>query len=212
MTGVVPSPNMRKSLEESSKLYATQLLDSPGESYLLGRGITKSLQDSFRLGYVEEPLPGDELFKGRISIPYLTAAGVVSIRFRSTVSHEFKYLGRPGDRTRPFNVGVLSDPHQTIYITEGEMDAIIATAVGLPAVGLPGVMSWKSRGKVYARLFRFRRVVVLADGDEPGRKFAELVASALDGCRIIGMPDGEDVNSMFQQLGHQGLREYVGIE
>lgn len=151
---------------------------------------------------------GDEDYKERISIPYLTPGGVVSMRYRVIGDASPKYLGRHGESPRPYNVGALESNSPTIYLTEGELDAIMATSIGLPAVGIPGTDTWKN---MFARLFRFRRVVVLADGDEPGKKFAEKVALHIDGCKIISMPPKDDVNSTLQRLGPEGLRDLIGI-
>lgn len=208
MIGIVPSANMRRSLEESLVAYEAQLPGSPGQTYLSERGITKQTQVFFRLGYVEEPLLGDESYQGRIVIPYMTLAGVVSIRYRATGDGEYKYLTRPGDIPRPFNVSALHQDTDTVYITEGEMDAIVASMIGLAAVGFPGNQMWKP---AFARLFRFRRVVVLADGDQQGKDFASKVAASIDGCRIVSMPAQEDVNSILSSDGPEGLREIIGI-
>lgn len=102
-----------------------------------------------------------------------------------------------------------------MYITEGELDAISATVAGLPAVGFPGATSWD---KLYSRMFRFRRVVILADDDgldadgelKAGGKFANKVASDLNGAKIITMTGG-DVNSVLIERGVEGLRKMVGL-
>lgn len=132
------------------------------------------------------------------------------MRFRAVGSADSsKYLSRPGDSGRPFNVLALRSSTETIYITEGEFDCIVASSVGLPAVGFPGADTWTS---VFARLFRFRRVVVLADGDGAGMKFASKIAHHIEGAKIVSMPSEEDVNSVLLSRGPEGLREVIGID
>jgi len=203
---VVPSSSTKKSLEEATHAYELQLEGSPGSQYLLSRGITSEVAASFRLGFVGEPLPGDDHLRNRISIPYLTPAGVVGLQLRATaVEAEKKYLpwrsGLPG---RPFNVSALLQGG-AVYLTEGEIDAISATLAGLPAVGISGAKKWKP---VYARMFRFREVVILADAGSAGSEFAEACVRDLEGAKIIYMP-GDDVNYNLCRLGIEGLRKLV---
>lgn len=174
-----------------------------------GRGITTGVADSFRLGYVDEPLPGDEDYRHRLVIPYVTPTGVVQLRFRALYEAETKYLSEYGATARPYNTTVLAGSAQHIYITEGEIDAIIATMCDLPAVGFDGATKWKPS---YWRLFRYRRVTVLADGDKSGLDFAKSVVSTMSECKIIKMPPGDDVNSFFCREGREALRKKVGLD
>lgn len=184
------------------------MVGSPAETYLMDRAITKEAIDRFRLGYVGSPIIGDEQYHGRIHIPYLTPTGVVSSRFRAADPGVHpKYLSVHGDTGRPFNVGALRSVAPTIYVTEGELDAIAADVSGLLAVGFPGAQSWD---KLYSRMFRFRRVVILRDDDDAGEKFASKVASDLNGAKVITMTGG-DVNSVLTERGVEGLRKMVGL-
>ena len=51
--------------------------------YLRDHAIDQAIAIKYELGFVAEPLPGDERFQGMLSIPYLTPAGVQAIKFRS---------------------------------------------------------------------------------------------------------------------------------
>jgi hypothetical protein len=173
----------------------------------LDRGISKESLEDFRLGYVASPSTGDERFEGHIAIPYLTVSGVVTMRFRRVIGEGSKYNGHSGAMAWPYNVGALLT-EGPIFVCEGELDAIIATQCGLPAIAFPGANSWK---RVYSRMLRFREVYVLADGDAAGRKFAESIARDVQGTKIAEMPPGEDVNSVFLRDGEMGLREWAGL-
>jgi len=205
--GLVPSYSMRNGLEEATRSYAKQLDGSPVQEHLLSRGITKEAQDYFSLGYVGDPSKGHEKYVGAMSIPYLTRSGVVTIRFR-TFGRGAKYLSFPGAKPRPFNVDSLRSSGSSIYITEGELDAISGWCADLDTVGLPGVETWLP---VYARMFRFRDVVVVADGDEPGLRFAEGIARDIERCTIIQCPPDQDLNSVLQKSGVEGVRKLVGL-
>ena len=207
-SSVVPLSYMRASLATAANEYANQLSGSPGESLLLQRDLTARSILDFRLGYVKAPISGDEQYLGMISIPYYTRSGIMSMRFRRTTDTGPKYLTVLNDKGRPFNVSALSGP-DPVFITEGEIDAIILHQLGITAVGLPGAQSWKP---VYARLFRFRRVFVLQDGDDAGEQFGSTVGGAIPGAKAIDMGAGRDVNSVYSEYGEAYLRDWIGLD
>lgn len=166
------------------------------EEYLASRGLSLTDAKTVRLGYVAEPLPGHEQFKGRLSIPYITPSGVVDIRFRSVGPQEPKYMGMPGTQTRLYNVNALVTAENYIAVTEGEIDAITLNyKCGIPAIGVPGANNWKRH---YSRLLQdFEQVFIFADGDQPGQDFAKKVSQEVNGVTVINMPEGHDVNSTY---------------
>ena len=218
---IVPSDALRKSLEQATSRYQEQLAGSPAESYLIGRGLTKQALDYFRIGYVHDPDKGHETYAKRISIPYVTKAGVTSMRFRTlNPDSKAKYLDLVGEIPRLYNpLALTADRTGTkrLFICEGEIDTITCFMAGLNAVGLPGADKWD---KKFSRIFRGRRVVVLADNDDdqgndekdnPGVKLAKQVLRALPGSAMIKMPQGHDVNSYYQTEGVEALLTWVGV-
>ncbi|WP_459962014.1 toprim domain-containing protein [Nocardia sp. IFM 10818] len=169
------------------------------------------------LGYVEAPLPGHDHFAGMISIPYLRRLPggrltVVSIRFRCAAAEcehkgHGKYMTEPGDRPRLYNTPDLLVPAKRIAITEGEFDAIAAHEAGVPAVGVPGSTSWQSWFR--EPFLGYEVVYILADGDDPGRKFAGSIAKQLPNARIVQYPKGHDTNSFVQEHGADALLERI---
>lgn len=155
------------------------------------------------------PLPGDDLFKDRLAIPYLTPSGTVAMKFRSIDDTEPRFLTFTGtSMKRLYNTSVLLEPHLTVYLCEGEPDTWTAHLCGLPCVGVPGVNNWDKRN---ARIFRNRRVIVLADGDDSGqgKEFAERVLADIDDGGII-LFEGQDVNSYYLEHRREGLLKRVG--
>jgi DNA primase len=180
------------------------------EDYLRSRGITMEVARLARLGVVNEPEAGHEAYAGRLAIPYLTKTGVVDLRFRSlNPAVEPKYMGMVGSDTRMYNVLDIERAGDWIGVCEGELDTLtLSRCVGIPCVGVPGANSWK---KHYTRLLAdFERVFIFADGDAPGREFANSLAKELP-VTIIGFPDGEDVNSAYTKYGADFIREKAGI-
>lgn len=163
----------------------------------------------YRLGVVVDPFPGHEQYAGRLAIPYISATGVVDIRFRSLDGSEPKYLGLPGSATRMFSVTSVLQGTDHIAVCEGELDTITLNSIGIPAVGIPGVSNWKPH---FVKILQdFDRVFVFADGDKPGQDFAKRLAHELRNVSIIQMDEGEDVNSTFCKHGSDRLLSVLGL-
>jgi DNA primase len=205
VTSSVPSGSMKVSLERATSTYETQMTKEAAQ-YLLGRGITKEVAASFRIGWTAD----DSTFPHRLSIPYLTPSGVVAMKFRAIDSSEPRFLTYTGTTMkRIYNSSVLSKPLTTVYLCEGEFDTITAQMCGLPAIGIPGVKQWK---RTFSRALRNRRTVILADGDDSGegRDFAETVAHDCEHAEIIIFED-MDVNSFYLKYGEEKLLKKVGV-
>ncbi len=72
-----------------------------------------------------------------------------------------------------------ADPTATIFVVEGEKDCDRLARLGIIATCNPGgALKWRSE---YADHLRRRRVIVIPDNDEPGRRHAEQVAAAVGG-------------------------------
>lgn len=202
------SDSQKELLGLATHKYAENIYQA--EDYLKSRGIPIEVARLARLGVVTEPEPGHEAFIGRLAIPYLTKSGVVDIRFRSlNPAVEPKYMGMAGTDTKLYNVLDVERAGDWIGICEGELDTLtMSRCVGIPCVGVPGANSWK---KHYTRLLAdFERVFVFADGDQPGKEFANSLSRELP-CTIITFGDGEDVNSAYTKYGSDYIREKIGI-
>lgn len=112
-----------------------------------------------------------------------------------------------GDRPRMFHTLPLQQDLPFVAITEGEIDAITANLVGIPAVGIPGATSWQPHFR--EPFLGYRTVYILADGDAPGMKFAEAIAKTLPNSKIIPMPEKQDVNSVYLSDGPQFLKDKI---
>jgi DNA primase len=201
------SSEQRNLLEQSTDLYNQSLWRV--EDYLVSRGLSLEFAAGERLGYVEDPLPGQEQFRGRLSIPYITRAGCVNLKFRSIEESDSgpKYLNLSGFETNLYHVESFFQAGEFICITEGEIDALSLVSIGIPAVGVPGVKAWKP---FYRRCFEDYPVIFgFCDGDEPGRDFGQFLSREIK-ARPIHLPQGEDVNSLLISKGAEWLREKIG--
>jgi 5S rRNA maturation endonuclease (ribonuclease M5) len=190
------------------------------ESYLRRRDLwDDAVLRGFRLGVVprEGHRPEHRRMVGRLVIPYVTPSGVCNIKFRCIKDHDCsaqgdthkKYLAATASEDRMFNVQALHDALDTIYVSEGEIDAITATIAGFPTVGISGATKYEDH---YTKLFEdFAEVVVLADGDTAGEEFAERVMREVEHARVIYMElDGAtDVNEIVAEYGDAALRQVI---
>lgn len=213
-----PSRELRHSLESSVKAYEGNV---PGVKYFVDRGLSEEACEYFRLGSVENPLPGDESYRGWASIPYIARSGVVFIRYRCTQDHDCKavhktkYLGAQHLQPPLFNTRALFDDSDEICICEGEIDTMIAAQAGLTAIGVPGTGGWKP---YYGLLFRgYKTVFMLTDNDDKGAgsdladRVVHSVSPFAGEVKKIVMPSGHDVNSLVIEHGEDKLLEVVGL-
>ncbi|MFF9481413.1 toprim domain-containing protein [Streptomyces sp. NPDC014733] len=191
---------------------------SPAEEYIRRRGLG-SVAEKFGLGFAGSARTGHERMGGRLAIPYLRPAGgeyaVATLRFRCIEDHDCKshggnkYKSLPADPPRLFNTQALIVPSPYVAICEGEIDAMTLEAAGVPAVGIPGVGAWRDHWD--PAFAGYEVVYVVADGDEPGVKFADTLAERLTNAKVILLGDNHDSNSFMQEYGPDALRGKLGL-
>lgn len=218
---LTPNASQRAALERATTAYQATVAEAA--DYLLKRGLNEEIAEEARLGFVSEPVEeSHEKYLGRLVIPYLTVSGVVGNKYRC-IEHEdckaegcAKYLCEEGFHPRLFGVTSLLERSRVVAIAEGEVDALSARYLaGIPTVGAPGASSWQG---FWSRLFGgYEEVIILADGDESGMKFARSIANGngqippLDNARIVQMPDKEDVNSVIVAEGVDAFKGRLGL-
>lgn len=182
------------------------------EDYLESRGIPLEVAEGFNLGYVAEPYStSHQKFAGRLAIPYMTRAGVYTIRFRSVTDTKPKYLSFPKVKVPLYNVHDLFSNSEVLVITEGELDALVCSAlVGTPAVGCPGASGWQPHFAL--AVADFQTVVIAGDGDDAGAALVDQLSEELPNSRGVVLPEGHDINSLFLESGEQGVRQVLGLE
>lgn len=207
-----PSSSQKIWLEGLADSYHAAL-DEKTLSYLGARGIGPDAASGYRLGLVVDPDPAHYQYVGRLSIPFITPTGVVYIRFRCLEDHNCKdhshgkYEGVSGESTHLYNVGALHAAGDTVVVAEGELDALISTEAGMPAVGVPGATNWKP---FYYRLFDdYERVIIVGDGDTAGREFVATLSRNLGNAIRRPMPEGYDVNSYVLEHGADEYLAYI---
>jgi DNA primase len=218
------SAEFRDSLASAAYQYHKALAaDLPALNYLHGRGISGAAVSDYRLGAVDGTIADHASYKGWICIPYITRlGGVVSLKFRRLDGGEPKYMSPYP--TRIYNPLAFDKAEREGYIaiTEGEFDALILDSrCGIPAVGIPGVETWKAHPEWRELFTGFNRVLVFMDQDpdridpngkvrNPGRELAAEITRALDTARVINLP-AKDVTEAYMEYGADKIREVAGV-
>ncbi|SRR6266496_361738 len=211
----LPSVKRRSLLDRATKEYA-ECVDLARTYLRESRGLTDEIIDRWQLGYVLDPLPGHERFKGYLSIPYLSRAGTMAMKFRcikceGKCEGHPKYDGEKGQGLFLFGALQFWVDSRFICVTEGELDAVACDVSGLPAVGIPGGTNWKPHWQYCFE--GYEEVIGLQDGfkagDKARDKFASNVGQSIYHARVVQFPDGEDVSSFLVQHGPQALRAKV---
>src|SRR5690606_35590833 len=142
-------------LAEATSRYPASVPGSPAEQFLEKRGLMKEevreVVARFRFGFVNDPLPGHEMYRGMLAIPYLRVSSDgqwsgTQIRFRCWEVRDAAvggscghwYLGLhctvAGDKPRLRISLALIQNNGWIEITEGETDDVTATVHCKPTV------------------------------------------------------------------------------
>lgn len=206
------SKEQRRFLDSTTMQYLDHL-DLASE-WLAGRGIDLEFARRSGLGVVVEPPKAHSHLVGRLCIPYLTPSGVVAQSFRCIQDHNCKEIGghgkyakATGSHVRLYGALRFDDAGDWIALTEGELDALTLTQIGIPALGVPGSENWLPHWT--SILQDFSTVYIFSDGDDAGQKFAKRVMTEYDRAVNIKMLDGEDVNSVFVKYGADFLRKKI---
>jgi len=220
----LPSAEQKLFFETAALQYQKDLAaDTYAQAYLTSRGIGPEVASTYRLGVLRNPQLGHEQFVGRLSIPYITPHGIVTFSFRCLEQHVCKetilYIGKDGkprhcakyraplgvERTL-YNVLDFKKAEDTIYICEGEIDALTLSVCGYAAIAVPGVKNWKDH---FTRCFMdYPNVFVVADGDEAGYRLGAFLSTEIK-ARAVRPPQGEDVNSIYTKGGRDAVRKWL---
>lgn len=202
----------RELLEEATASYQAGMTDEAFD-YLDKRGVDYQAQDKFRLGVVgAEPFAGHSRFGGMISIPYLDALGApLALRFRCFSEHDHrehyhgKYNSVAEAPPRLYNVGGIHRAAATgeaIYLTEGEFDCMVLEGLGLHAVAIPGVQTWKP---YHRHMFAgFSVIKLVTDTDDEGEKLQARLMQAMPRAKPVRLPE-KDVTDTLLKHGGEAL-------
>jgi len=158
------------------------------------RGLTKEVIDSYKIGWCEE--------KERFTIPIPWQGKYINVRLYHPDRNP-KILPISSDRSiQLFPEDQLEGDE--IWLCEGELDALCAISHGLAAVSVTaGAGSWKEQ---FTPRFKGKKVYIVYDCDEAGRKGAKKIAEILSRVAQVkvvdlGLKEGEDLTNWFVDYG-----------
>lgn len=138
------------------------------------KGITPEMVSKYKIGFNES--------LGRIVIPVFSHGELAGIRQYQPIkptggAEHIKYINSKHFKPTLYLPENLNGTD--VFITEGELKAIILSAYGFPAVsGTHGAETWLDS---WDELFRSKHVVIVYDVDAPGRNGAEIIARRMRG-------------------------------
>lgn len=194
-------PIMASSVEAMTRAAAQfhEALGGEALEYLESRGLS-GVAAGAQLGEVPwDASPAWHQYRGRLSIPFFNANGdCVLIRFRDlSGTSSAKYLQMADSNNVPYNMPALISGQRTINVCEGELDALVLSAMGFAAIGITGANGWKPH---YRKLLDpFERVVVWGDNDEAGRAFNSTVRKSVRQAQPAYLED--DINDTYTSQG-----------
>lgn len=207
------SVSQQEALEEAVQSYERALgEDRNAVQQVWARGITTESALTARLGVVATNEFGH--WQGRLAIPYLDRHDKpLTIRFRCLQNHRCKDAGCPkylpitGHPSRVYNVGAIHRAEDEIHVTEGELDTVILTQLGLHSVAIPGASGFQGHHR--RMLAGFNRVWVWGDPDSAGNAFTQKVCNMLHSARGVRLRDG-DVTETYLKGGPSAIYDLIG--
>jgi twinkle protein len=177
------------------------------------RGISKKTLDAANIGY-QQP-QGKR--SGAITFPRYKGGECVAIKYRT---HDKRMWQSKSPEPCFYNHdGALNHAHETLIISEGEIDALSFIEARLPCVasvpdGAPNPtaqnLSTKFKFLEDGLVDHFKSFVLAVDNDEPGKFLEKELADRLGrhNCLSITYPSGcKDANDVLKNFGPEALRE-----
>lgn len=142
------------------------------------------------------------VFFDRILIPYKVRDRFVTLRAKRVGDNVLQLSGSSIQLYSPDNLR----GQQSVYICEGEFDAIYLDQLGYSTCAIPGALSWQDK---WASWFdEAREVFIVLDADEAGFKGAQKIKDSLGfKAKIVELPappssKSTDVTEYFLRDGH----------
>lgn len=206
-------PERTEPLTEAKVLgYVKALKKSPERlGYLVDeRGVTMDTISAYRIGF-------DEL-RDRYTLPVYDASGtLVNIRrYLAGADTGQKMRNAMGHGEPPRLYPIANLDNDTVWVVEGEWDALLNTQHGMPSVtGTHGASTWNA---AWSKLFAGKTVFLCYDNDKEGRvgmhKAARSLASHAAAVFKVAVPVEEehgDLSDFYRSGGTaERLREVAG--
>lgn len=198
----------------SAGLYHKRLMDKivpkAFEYLTVGRGFTKETLEYFQVGVArrgyckkckgQTSLRKDDICpwcetkvskaNDLIALPYILDGTVINFKFRSIPPGEKRFEKWEGAPTSLFNVDALDGEYKTVFITEGEMDAMSLYQFGYGPAIATATAGKNLDDEALESLALYDEVMIAYDNDEAGKKGSEKLSNQIGKyrCRRIEWP------------------------
>lgn len=178
-------------------------------AYLKERGLKPEVMHRLGVGWAELPADTPDGKKTFLAFRFLEQGEVVNVQYKSP-DKDFRF--ERGARIIPWNIDAVTGA-ETVYITEGMMDAAVLVQCGFESVvSLPnGCGTRMSCFDPYRERFRGVRIVYAGDTDEKGiEKRKEVARYFCDNeFYYVEWAVGKDANDALMAGGEDGVRYSV---
>lgn len=161
---------------------AGNISGTDGERYLTNRGFSLDTIKKYRLGYVS--------VKREIVIPYPGTDYYVT---RSIIDKEYR---KPKGIPEPIFNEIAINERDTIFICEGQLDALSLLQLGVKAIAIGGA------GYSKLESAKIKRAIIVKDNDDAGEQTAQKIKETLKkrgiNCVIVAPPENyKDINDVL---------------
>ena len=178
-------------------------------AYLKKRGLLSETLHKMGVGYAELPADTPDGKKTFLAFRFLEQGEVVNVQYKSP-DKEFRF--ESGCRIIPYNIDSVLGA-ETVYITEGMMDAAVLIQCGYESVvSLPnGCGTRMACFDPYKEHFRGVKIVYAGDTDEKGVKKRKEVAKYFCDNELwyVGWGTCKDANEVLMAYGEDEVRYCV---
>ena len=180
-----PKPALtREQIKSNADRFEAALRDSEGERYLMSRGIDRTAQMRFHLGYDAQ--------KRAIVIPFNPEKTYYTERRIDPNSKHGRHSNISGVEVPLYNPGALRSGEPLIFVTEAAIDAISIMCAGGTAIAISGTDPAKLIKRLKGSDPEFKLLLCM-DNDDAGRKATKEAVAALEDIGI----EADDVTAQI---------------
>ncbi len=178
-----------------------------GREFLASRGIDYETAKRLRIGYLDtvNAMPG-----GWIGFPRIKNGLIVEVKYRSV--KEKKFTRMKGTRTTELFNAETIDPLESLYVVEGEIDALTLEAAGYHAVSIPNATA-AITPEMRAAITMADSVILAGDSDAVGKEvMIKLWNELQDRTYMLHWPTGmKDANETLMSYAKGSVPEFRKI-
>ncbi len=204
--GVRDEPMMRKEKEYKRPAKPKcQTAKAGALEWLKSRGLNEETIVAFRIA--EQTQNG----KTYAVFPYLREGELINAKYRN-VSEKKDMRQEGGAEPCLFGWHLIDPKTRTIFITEGECDAMAIHQMGFPALSVnAGAGNHQWIDSDFERLDRFSEIYLCYDNDEAGQKGAREVANrlGLERCKVVKFGEFKDANEFLLNSDEDPLHYFA---